>query len=183
LEKSGQQCLLADALITHGIVLARLHYAEQSRFTLQRAVEVAHQAGAQNKAGLAALALIEELELPIDALYAAYDRASQWLSKSQSPELLLRLHAAGRKVLSKLRSGASEETQEGQHNKPSDLHEEILNFERKLIRQALAKVNGSVTHAAPLLGITYQGLASAIESRHKDLLKARSPVRRRPTKK
>jgi tetratricopeptide (TPR) repeat protein len=183
LEKSGQQCLLADALITQGIALARLHHYEQSQFTLQRAIEVAYQVGAYNKAGLAALTLIEELDPSIDTLYAAYDKASQWFSKSQSPELLLRLQSVSRKVFSKLRSGTKEEPTEYLLNKPSDLQEEMLKFERNLIRQALAKVNGSVTHAAPLLGITYQGLASAIESRHPDLLDARSPVRRRPAKK
>jgi hypothetical protein len=40
-------------------------------------------------------------------------------------------------------------------------------------------VSGSVTRAAALLGMSYQGLAYVIESRHKDLLKERSPIRRR----
>ena len=85
---------LADALITHGIALARLKQTERAQFTFQKAIEVAHQVGALNKAGLAALALIEELEeVTRETLYAAYDRASDWLSKSQSPDLLLRLNA------------------------------------------------------------------------------------------
>jgi molybdenum-dependent DNA-binding transcriptional regulator ModE len=48
-----------------------------------------------------------------------------------------------------------------------------------MIRKALVEVNGSVTHAASLLGMSYQGLAYLIESRHPDLLKERTPVRRR----
>ncbi len=179
LEKSGQQCFLNEALITHGIALSRLGYAEQAQFTLQRAIEAAHHVGAYNQAGLAALTLIEELDATPDTLFAAYDRASHWLSQIQTPDILLRLHKAGQKVISKLRLMTDEEKTDILFNEPRDLQKEVLKYERKLIRQALAKVNGSVTHAAPLLGMTYQGLASAIESRHKDLLKERSPIYRR----
>lgn len=59
----------------------------------------------------------------------------------------------------------------------------VLKFERGLIRAALAEVNGSVTYAASLLGISYQRLARIIEKRHPDLLKERSPVRRRQRRK
>ena len=70
LDKSGHQCLLTDALITYGIALARLKQTERAQFTFQKAIEVAHQVGALNKAGLAALTLIEELEeLAPDTLY------------------------------------------------------------------------------------------------------------------
>jgi tetratricopeptide (TPR) repeat protein len=61
LEKSGQQDLLAEALITHGTALARLHLYSQSYATLQHAIEVAQQAGANEHAGRAALTIIEEL--------------------------------------------------------------------------------------------------------------------------
>ena len=66
-------------------------------------------------------------------------------------------------------------------NKPSDLEAEVLRLERARISEALAKVNGKVTHAADLLGLNYQKLAYIIETRHPDLLKKRTPVRRRPT--
>jgi tetratricopeptide (TPR) repeat protein len=184
LEKSDHQCLLADALITHGISLARLHRTEQAQFTFQRAIEVAHQVGALNKAGLGALTLVEELnELPPDTLHAAYNRASEWLTNSQSQELLLRLNSAARKVLLSLRGELkSEDATENLLNKPCDLQTEVLRYEGALIRQALTKVSGSVTRAAALLGMSYQGLAYVIESRHKDLLKERSPIRRRSRK-
>jgi DNA-binding NtrC family response regulator len=64
-------------------------------------------------------------------------------------------------------------------NKPCDLPSEVLKFEGSLIRQALAKANGSLTRAASLLSMSYQALAYILESRHKDLLKERSPIRRR----
>jgi tetratricopeptide (TPR) repeat protein len=186
LRKSGQQCLLTDALITHGIALARLKRAEQAQFTFQKAIEVAHQVGALNKAGLAALTLIEELEeLSPDTLYVAYNRASEWLAKSQGQDLLLRLNTAARKVFSKLRcqpiaeEATAEDTIEELLNKPCDLPAEVLKFEGSLIRQALAKANGSLTRAAALLSMSYQALAYILESRHKDLLKERSPIRRR----
>jgi len=62
------------------------------------------------------------------------------------------------------------------------LEEEVLKFERGRISEALAKVNGKVTHAAKLLGLNYQKLAYIIETKHPDLLKKRTPVRRRPRK-
>jgi tetratricopeptide (TPR) repeat protein len=184
LEKSGHQCLLADALITHGIALARLKQTDRAQFVFQKAIEVAHQVGALNKAGLAALTLLEELdELSTEASVAAYDRASDWLSKSQSQDLLLRLNAASRRVVTKLRGEMkAEDATEAILNKPYDLHGEVLKYEASLIRQALAQANGSVTRAASLLEMSYQGLAYVIGSRHKDLLKERSPIRRRSRK-
>jgi tetratricopeptide (TPR) repeat protein len=184
LAKSGQQCLLTDALITHGIALARLKQTERAQFTFQKAIEVAHQVGALNKAGLAALTLIEELDdLSPGTLFAAYDRASDWLAKSQSQDLLIRLNAAARKVFLALSGEVNaEDATEELLNQSCDLHTEVLRFEGSLIQKALAQANGSVTRAASLLEMSYQGLAYVIESRHKDLLKQRSPVRRRSPK-
>lgn len=69
LDRSGHQAHLADSLITHGIALARLRRSQQALFTLQRAFETAQQAGALNKAGMAALTIIEELdEAPTETL-------------------------------------------------------------------------------------------------------------------
>jgi tetratricopeptide (TPR) repeat protein len=183
LDKSGHQCLLADALITYGIALARLKQTERAQFTFQRAIEVAHQVGALNKAGLAALTLIEEVdELAPDALYAAYD-ASEWATNSQSPELLRRLNRVARKVFATVRGELkTEASMDAIFNKSCDLQGEVLKFEARLIRRALAQTNGSVTRAARLLGMTYQGLAYVIDHRHKDLVNERSPVRRRSGK-
>jgi hypothetical protein len=68
-------------------------------------------------------------------------------------------------------------------NKRYDLRAEVLRFEHELISQTLTMVNGKVTDAAKLLGIGYQTLAFIIETKHPDLLKERTPVRRRPRKK
>jgi tetratricopeptide (TPR) repeat protein len=181
LEKSGQQCLLAEALTTYGIALARLGKTEQSQFTFQRAMEVAHQVGALNKAGLAALTLIEEIaDLPPDVSNLAYDRAIEWLATSQSQEVLQRVIAITKKIRanSNIEPDAEDATG-GLLITKRDLTKEKLKHERELIRQALAQVDGRLTRAASLLGMSYQGLAYIIEKRHPDLLKERSPIRRR----
>jgi hypothetical protein len=130
--------------------------------------------------------------LSLDTLYAAYEGASEWLSKSQSPDLLSRVNSAARKVLLKLHSellgenaaneAASPEGAQALLNKACDLQLEVWKFEGTLIREALAKASGSLTRAAGLLSMSYQALAYILESRHKDLLTERSPIRRRSRK-
>ncbi len=185
LGKSAHQCLLADALTTHGISLARLGKREQAQFTFQRAMEVAHQVGALNKAGLAALTMIEELDdLSRTTLQSSFQRASEWLANVQSKELVARFTAAANKVYAVLNSEMTpEEATEALLNKPFNFHEEVLKLENNLIRNTLAKVNGSITRAAEQMGMSYQGLAYIIQRRHPELLKERSPVRRRARKK
>ncbi len=184
LEKSGHQCLLTDALITHGIALARLKQTERAQYTFQKAIDVAQQVGALNKAGVAALTMIEESdELSPESSYTAYERASEWLATSQSHDLLLRLNRASRKVFLKLSSELKiEEADDSLINKPCHLQAEVMKYEASIVRRALAQSSGSVTRAARLLGLSYQGLAYVISSRHKSLLGERSPVRRRSRK-
>jgi tetratricopeptide (TPR) repeat protein len=184
LERSGRQCLLADALITHGIALARLGRTDGAQFTFQRAIEVAQQVDALNKAGLAALSLLEELDdLPRDISHAAFHRAAEWLANSQSHDLLRRFTAAAEKVFAVLdRELRAEEATEELSNKPCDFQKEILKYEGLLIKQALAKTNGRLTEAASQLNLSYQALAYIIEGRHQELLKDRTPIRRRTPK-
>jgi two-component system NtrC family response regulator len=59
------------------------------------------------------------------------------------------------------------------------LSEEVKHYEGSLIQMALDAAQGHVTHAAHMLGVTHQGLAYILEGRHKDLMHARKPVRRR----
>ncbi len=179
-EKSGHQSFLAEALTTHGIALARLGRQERAQVSIQRAIEVAHQAGSLNLAGIAALTLIEEIDgLSADMLSSAYEQAGEWLAETQSYALLLRFKAAGSKLAARLRTtGELNATQV--LLKRRNFKDAVLELERDLIRQALAEVNGSVTYAASLLGMTYPGLAYMIEKRHPDLLNERTPVRRRP---
>jgi ketopantoate hydroxymethyltransferase len=61
LERGGEQSLLAEALTTHGIALACAGKYMVARLTLQRATEVAENAGDTEAAGLAALTVIEEV--------------------------------------------------------------------------------------------------------------------------
>ena len=179
LDKSGHRNTLADSLITYGIVLARLHKADQAQFTFQRAIESAHSAGAFSTAGIAALTMIEEIDqLEDETLSHAYEQAGEWLSTCQNQELWFRFKLAGKRVVRRLR-GVNEDMSAILFNKPCHMPKEVLQFERRLISKALATVNGRITHAAKWLGIGRQRLAYIIETRHPDLLKERSPVRRR----
>jgi tetratricopeptide (TPR) repeat protein len=54
-----------------------------------------------------------------------------------------------------------------------------LLYERNLIKQSLVKAEGSITHAARLLGITHQSLGYMLKTRHKDLISARTPAKQR----
>jgi tetratricopeptide (TPR) repeat protein len=184
LDRTDHYCLLAESLITHGVALARLpSHSEQANLTLQRAMEIANQVGANNTAGLAALTLIEELsdQLSPESLFEAYDRASNWLSDLQNHEVQVRLNLAARKVLAE-KLEPSKARPATPLFKPCNLYAEMAKFEGSLIRRALVAVNGKVTRAAKLLSITHQALAVMIERKHPELLTVRSPVRRRPRK-
>lgn len=182
LDQSGHAHTLADSLITYGIVLARLRQTDQAQFIFQRAIELAHDAGALSTAGVAALTMIEEIDqLSVETLSDAYEKAGEWLSTCQSQELWFRFKIAGKKVVRGLRR-ESQDTTGILFNKPCHMPKEVLQFERRLISQALATATGRVTHAAKWLGIGRQRLAYIIETRHPDLLKERTPVRRRSRK-
>jgi transcriptional regulator with PAS, ATPase and Fis domain len=110
LEKGDQQHPLAAALITHGVALARLGFHEQSRRTLQRAVEESSQTGNTQDTALAELAIIEELGgyLTTDEMRALYEHADQLLTGAQDGETLARLRACARQVLAAERAGYEE---------------------------------------------------------------------------
>ena len=55
-------------------------------------------------------------------------------------------------------------------------------MEHDLVKLALEQANGSVTHAARNLGISYPSLNYMLSTRYKDLLPYRTPVHRRPRK-
>jgi tetratricopeptide (TPR) repeat protein len=181
-EKAGRQRLLIDALISRGIALARLHKTEVAQFTFQRAIEVAQQVDVPKQAGLAALAMIEELDdLPIQTLASAYERANEWLAESQSPDLLRRINTAASKLLARLQVELITE-EAAITNNPLDLGKELLRYENGLIKRALAQADGSLTKAAADLKMSYQKLGYILQTRHKDLLAERTPIRRRASK-
>jgi tetratricopeptide (TPR) repeat protein len=63
------------------------------------------------------------------------------------------------------------------------LSEQVQSLEHDLIKDALEEAQGSVTYAARSLGMPYQALTYMLRTRHKDLLKERTPVRRRQPQK
>ena len=183
LENSGNRIWIIDALIAQGTALARLGKPDRAHHVLQHAIEVAHEVGALNKAGLAALTLVEEVDLDSTILHAAYQQAHEWLADSQSQDLIMRVNDAARKLASNVCGKLSrEDAIDALLKRPGTLESKVLEYENALIKRALIQSNGAVTHAASLLGMTYQGLAYVLETRHKDLLSARSPVRRRARK-
>jgi tetratricopeptide (TPR) repeat protein len=183
LDKSGHNHTLAESLITYGIVLALLHKTDQSQFTFQRAIELAHDAGVLSTAGIAALTMIEELDdLSPETLSHAYEQAGEWLSTCQSQDLWHRFKVAGKKVMRGLR-GETQDAGGSLFNQPCEMSKAVLQFERRLISQALAAANGRISYAAKWLTIGRQKLAYIIETRHPDLLPERTPVYRRPRSK
>jgi tetratricopeptide (TPR) repeat protein len=182
-EKSGHHCLMAEALITQGIALARSGKTERGHFIFQQAIETALQVDALNMAGLAALTLIEEVQLDPQTLQAAYQQAREWLAGSDRKDLLRRLSdAAARLVETVTGELDADKASEVLLTKPFNLQSMTLKHEGALIKKALAQSNGSVTHAASLLGMSYQTLCYVLDTRHKNLQKNRSPVRRRTKK-
>lgn len=101
LEKGDELSLFAEALTTYGVALARLGHVAEARESLERALEVAEQAGDNEGAAVAAITLIEELgeRLAIDELHALYERADGLLVNSQNTETLSRLRSCARRIM------------------------------------------------------------------------------------
>ena len=184
LRKSGRFCLMAEALITQGVALARLGRNEYAHFIFRQAIEAAHQVNALNTAGLAALTLIEEVQdLAPEIVQAAYRQAREWLAHSQSPDTKLRLADATDKVLASIQTELrADDATEVLLTGPGGLQAQLDKYEGVIIKRALAQVGGKLTQAASLLEIRYQSLAYKIEHQHPELLNYRTPVRRRPRK-
>lgn len=141
LERGGEQSLLSEALITHGRSLARLHRRpEEARLRLDRAAEVAQQAGDAEGAGQALLSLIEELGayLTTDELRSNYLRADELLTHSQHPAILARLRACARRACAPPRHGVE------RFSAPEFVHaaEETKNL--LLDARAVARADGAV---------------------------------------
>ena len=181
LRKGGHFCMMAEALITQGVALGRLGRTAHAHFIFRQAIEAAHHVNALNIAGLAALTLLEEIQdLSGETLQAAYRQAREWLASSQSPDIKLRLaDVAGRVVASIHTELSTDEATEILLTEPGGLRAQLEKHEGVVIKRALDEVNGRVTHAASLLEMRYQSLAYIIERRHPDLLKKRSPIKRR----
>lgn len=174
LERGGEQSLLAEALRTHGTALARLGDHKLARLTLERAVEVAQEAGDAEDAGLAALLILEELaeHIPDQDLSATYGRAAELLADSAHQEHKDRLLAASRRVLFLTGALPTPPTWMG-----FNLHDAVRRFEARLIERALREAGGVVARAAQLLGVERTGLAAMLHrGRHKALAHLRAPA-------
>ena len=183
LERGDEQAVLAEALNTHGIVLARLGNYLSARSLLQRAIEVSQTAGDLEGAGRAHLSLIEELsdQTAAPQLVSIYDSAVDLLRHSQDPTTTKRLVSGAQKVIAAL---GAQELEEQELKETSwegfSLKKETRKLEKAIIERALRDAGGSVTTASRLLGFRHhQSLISIINGRHPDLLKTRSAIRKR----
>ena len=176
LETGGAAGLLAEALTTQGVSLARLGKNDASIRALRRAVEEAEAAGALCSAGLAALTLIEEhgtrRVLSPEELHELYLRADRLLKDAQHAESLARQTACARVVMRRLAGVQFDD-------KNFTIFNAVHELEAKLIGQALDEAGGSVTRAAKLLGIRHQTFLSMLNLRHRKLLEKRRPAEKR----
>src|SRR5438132_594360 len=87
LQKGDQHALVAEALTTHGVALARLGDYPSAKRLLQRAIEVAETTGDPEGAGRAKLSIVEELsgQTPAAQLVLIYESAIELLRHSQDP--------------------------------------------------------------------------------------------------
>jgi two-component system cell cycle response regulator DivK len=180
LEKGDEQSLLAEALTTHGISLARLGHPEQARSALERAIDRAQKAGDVEGAGNTALAMIEEMGsyLSIDDLYATVACAKMLLEKTRDMPSVRRLANCVCSVLSLIHSSGWFPASVDWTN--FSIEPEVLRYEAHFIRLALKESDGRVTRAAGLLGLSgHQPLQFILNNRHKDLLCDRTPIRPR----
>jgi len=184
LEHGGEQAVLAEALNTHGISLARQGYPGRSRALLDRAVEIAETTGDIEGAGRAKLSIIEELGDKMNAkeLISIFQAALGLSKNSQDPLTLRRLIAGMEVVLNSLQSPTDMEAFEAlEWNwEGFSFKNETAKFEARLIERALRDAKGSVSKAARLLGFKHhQSVISLISRRHQSLAKSRSQVRKR----
>jgi two-component system phosphate regulon response regulator PhoB len=184
LERGGEQAVLAEALNTYGIALARLGHQARARAVLDRAVGTAERTGDIEGAGRAKLSLIEEFGDKMNAreLISAFQAALDLSKESQDPLTLRRLIACMEIVLASLQVPSDIEAFEAvEWNwEEFSFKGETRKFEEGLIKRALRDAGGSVTKAARLLGFKHhQSLISLISGRHKKLLPSRSKVRAR----
>ena len=174
LEKGEEAAPLVDALWIQGVAWSRLGKNADSIDVLRRALSVATDSGATSNAAHVLITLIEEhgaARLPELDLYSAYRRADHLLEGTQDAEEIARLRACARIVMARL-SGT-------QMAKDFKLPKAVIKYEAKWIERALADAGGSVTRAAKRLGMSYQALVYLLETRHRKLLPARTPAKKR----
>ena len=178
LETGDEPSLLAEALTTLGISLARLRRFEEARSTLIHASNTAQQARNNETAGDAVLAQIELLSshLSSDDLAATLERAELLLENSQDIAIIRRLAKCSCQVASLFYT--SPEFPSSFNWADFSFDDEVERYEKHLIELALKRSDRSVTDAARMLNLSHQTLAAKI-ARDEDLAKLRKPVRQR----
>lgn len=179
-EKGDRNSLLAEALITHGIALARLHHPRQAFEALERAAQIARCAGDVENAGRASLVILEELgsSLSSDQRRNAVDQVQILIDNTQDISILRRL---GRCVCRNFLFI---------HDHPGlppavdwtnfSLKRAVLHYEAHIVKLALKETRGGRKRAAELLGLkSRQGLTSLLNGRHKALGNYPTPAPKR----
>lgn len=179
LERGDEQSLLAAALNTHGVALARQGKTDAARAAFQRAVEVADNAGDLASAGNALLLMIEELSVTAAEAGAFFLEADSRLADELDNVSMRRLRRCARIIASGSLRGQTDCIDDLLIGGP--LEDELHHIEAVLIKRALDQAGGSVTRAARMLGVTHQGLDWTLNHRHQHLLSSRTP--RRPRRK
>lgn len=165
LERGGEQSLLAEALTTHGIGLARLGNEMQARTVFERGIAIAEQAGDLESAGLAALTLFEQLaeQLSDDEICEILDCAYECLRDTTNAATRNRLMHSGFRALSLI------------HTFQPDLQnfsidQTLHRHEARYIKLALERAGGNISLAARLLGLrSVTNLQYMLKNPHKNL--------------
>ena len=175
LERGGEQSVLAEALRTQGIALARMARYQSAATVLKRAAELAEIAGDLESSGVTYLTMLQELKhfLSPGEMGDLYREADRRFGDELDAETVSRLRECARIVAANTTGNAKAIPRMS----GGSLEEEVLRYEGEWIRAALDETDGSVTRAAKLLGLTHQGLCYITNARHKSLLTARAPVR------
>lgn len=183
-ENNTQLVLLAEALIAHGIALARLKKLGEAQATLERAIAVAQEAGAPEKAGLAALTMIEELEqLSRETLLSAYEQANAAMEMMRNRKLQWRVIDAAKKVMTSFWGEMDpDRALKILLTPPLGWHEHMLGDEEKSVKQVPNQSDANTPDDASLLTPTPKGPVYIIELRPEPSLKKRTTVRRRSPK-
>lgn len=161
LENGDEASLLAEALTTQGIALARLRHQDQARRAFEYAIQIAERAGDFESAALAALALVEEIpeRLSDEELLAILKSADDRLESTQNAALLRRQKNCFRRFASRL----------VWPDWPISLETSVHRHEAKLILRALEDTGGVIKRAAGLLELSRQRLQKILNNRHKGL--------------
>lgn len=166
--------VMAEALTAHGTALARLRRSAEARSAFERAISVAEQAGDTQRAGLAALTLVEELssDLTNDELCSVIAGAKNFLSESRDIATVRRLAINACNVLAVVRKHL--ELPRTVDWTTFSFPDAVRRYEAHFIKLALNDAGGKITRAARLLRLKgHQSLTSLLK-KHTDI-----PITRR----